>query len=103
MNPDEMQSTIEQLKQFRQKLYTSIPYGADATIELLDALSSNTNAKSVVELSLNPCFRRNYKSIYDSIQHFHQTSHSEPTAEERRIHEQKLMRLISSYLPEPQH
>ena len=82
MNLDEMQSTIEQLKQFRQQLYTSIPYRADATVELLDALSSNTNAKSVVELSLNPCFRRNYKSVYDSIQHFHQPSHSEPRTHE---------------------
>ena len=103
MNPDEMQATIEQLKQFRQQFYNSIPYRTDAIMELLDALSSNTNAKSVVELSLNPRFRRNYKSVYDSIQHFHQPSHSEPNDEERRIHEQKLMRLIGSYLPEPQH
>ena len=101
-NPDEMQATIEQLKQFRQQLYTSIPYRADATMDLLDALSSNTTAHSVVELSLNPHFRRNYKSVYDSIQHFHQPGHAEPTAEGRQIHEQQLMRLIGSYLPEPQ-
>ena len=103
MNPDEMQSIIEQLKQFRQKLYTSIPYRADATIELLDALSSNTTAKSVVELSLNPCFRRNYKSVYNVIEQFYEPSHSEPDNEERQTHEQQLMRLIGSYLPEPQH
>lgn len=103
MNTDEMQSTIEQLKQFRQQLYTSIPYRADATMEVLDALSSNANAQSVVELSLNPSFRRNYKSVYDVIEHFFEPSHSEPNTEERQIHEQQLMRLISSYLPEPQH
>jgi hypothetical protein len=97
-----MQTTIEQLKQFRQQLYTSIPYRADATMDLLDALSSNTTAHSVVELSLNPHFRRNYKSVYDSIQHFHQPGHAKLIAEGRQIHEQQLMRLIGSYLPEPQ-
>jgi hypothetical protein len=101
-NPDEMQATIKQLKQFRQQLYTSIPYRTDATMDLLDALSSNTTAHSVVELSLNHCFRRNYKSVYDGIQHFHQPGHAEPTAEGGRIHEQQLMQLIGSYLPEPQ-
>ncbi len=101
-NPDEMQATTEQLKQFRQRLYTSIPYRTDATMDLLDALSSNTTAQSVVELSLNPHFRRNYNSVYDSIQHFHQPSHADTTAEERQMHEQQLMRLIGSYLPQQQ-
>jgi hypothetical protein len=35
LNPDEMQNTIEQLKQFRQQLYTSTPYRVDATTVLL--------------------------------------------------------------------
>ena len=42
---------------------------------LLDALSSNQQAASVVELSLNPLFRRDYNSLYKGIQEFlpHQT------------------------------
>ena len=62
-NPDEMQISLEQLKQFRRQLYSSFEYRADAIMDLLDALSSNTTAKSTVELSLNPLFRRGYGSI----------------------------------------
>lgn len=36
-------------------------------MDLLDALSSQTNAGSVVELSLNPSFRRQYSSVYKGI------------------------------------
>ena len=75
LNPDEMQATIEQLKQFRQQLYTSIPYRADATMDLLDALSSNTTAHSVVELSLNPTSTVTRKGLWRHgkllIQHKH--------------------------------
>jgi hypothetical protein len=59
-NPDEMQVSLEQLRQFRQQLYSSLAYRGDTIMDLLDALSSNTTAKSVVELSLNPLFRRGY-------------------------------------------
>ena len=63
-NPDDMQVTLEQLKQFRQQLYSSFACRGDTIMDLLDALSSNTTAKSVVELSLNPLFRSGYGSIY---------------------------------------
>ena len=63
-NPDEMQVALEQLKQFRLQLYSSLAYRGDTIMDLLDALSSNTTAKSVVELSLNPLFRHGYGSIY---------------------------------------
>ena len=69
-NTDDMQVTLDQLKHFRQQLYSSFAYGGDTIMDLLDALSSNTTAKSVVELSLNPLFRRGYGSIYGGIQQF---------------------------------
>jgi len=72
-NPDEMQVALEQLKQFRQQLYSGLAYRGDTIMDLLDALSSNTTAKSVVELSLNPLFRRSYGSVYDGIQQFSQS------------------------------
>ena len=101
-NPDDMQVALEQLKQFRQQLYSSLAYRGDTIMDLLDALSSNTTAKSAAELSLNPLFRRGYGSIYDGIQQFSQSVGVETTAEERRAQEQQLMQLIGSYLPTPQ-
>jgi hypothetical protein len=97
-----MQITLEQLKQFRQQLYSSLAYGGDTIMDLLDALSSNTTAKSVVELSLNPLFRRGYSSIYGGIQQFSQPVSTEATAKERCAQEHQLMQLIGSYLPTPQ-
>ena len=102
-NPDEIQIALEQLKQFRQQLYSSFEYRADAIMDLLDALSSNTRAKSTVELSLNPLFRRNYGSIYDGIQEFSQPDSAETTIGEKCAHEHQLMQLICSYLPVPKH
>lgn len=101
-NPDEIQVSLEQLRRFRRQLYSSLEYRADAIMDLLDALSSNTTAKSAVELSLNPLFRRGYGSVYDGIQQFSLSAGVEPKAEERRVQEQQLMQLISSYLPAPQ-
>jgi len=39
-------------------------------MNLLDALSGNTDASSVVQLSLNPAFNRGYGSVRDAIIHF---------------------------------
>ena len=99
-NPDEMQVALEQLKQFRQQLYSSLAYRGDTIMDLLDALSSDTTAKSVVELSLNPLFRRGYGSVYDGIQQF--SVGVESVVDERRAQEQQLMQLIGDYLPTPQ-
>lgn len=98
-NPDELQATLAQLTQFRQQLYASFPSHADAIMDLLDALCSNTTAQSVVELSLNPLFRHSYNSVYDGIQHLFQPSCAETAAEERRAHEQQLMQQIAAHVP----
>ena len=100
-NPDEMQVALEQLKKFRQQLYSSLAYRGDTIMDLLDALSSNTTAKSAVELSLNPLFSRGYGSVYDGIHQF--SVGVESVADERRAQEQQLMQLIGFYLPTPQH
>ena len=39
-------------------------------MDLVDALSSNTQAHSVVELSLNPCFRRDYNSLFKGLDEY---------------------------------
>ena len=99
-NPDDMQVALEQLKKFRQQLYSSLAYRGDTIMDLLDALSSNTTAKSTVELSLNPLFRRGYGSVYDGIHQF--SVGVESAVDERRAQEQQLMQLIGFYLPTPQ-
>ena len=72
------QGIITQLKQFRQQVYQSFSDRADALMDLVDELSSNTTARSVTELSLSPLFRREYSSLpvpavrpgYDTIDNF---------------------------------
>ena len=98
---DELQTTIDQLKNFRQQLYYNFKNRPDAIISLLDALCSNTTAQSVVQLSLNLMFPYSYNSIYNSIQNFFIPSQENTAVSERYAHEQQLMRLISDYLPAP--
>ena len=44
LSPDEMQATINQLKQFRQQLYPSLTYRGDAIMDLLDALPATSHS-----------------------------------------------------------
>src|SRR5215207_596694 len=55
------------LVQFRQKLYQNFTNRADTLMELVDALCSNASARSVVEYSLTPCFRRTYSTLYKAL------------------------------------
>ena len=55
------------LVQFRQQLYQNFTNRADTLMELVDALCSNTSARSVVEYSLTPCFRRTYSTLYKAL------------------------------------
>ena len=61
------QEPISQLQQFREELYHLVDHRPDALMDLLDALASTPDARSVVELSLSPLFRRGYSSISDAI------------------------------------
>ena len=98
----DIQESTPQLKQFRQELYEAFDLRRDALMDLIDALSSTPDARSVVELSLNPFFRRQYSSVHDAIAHLFQRSEPEKADEERRAWEQKWARLIANYLPRPQ-
>jgi len=97
-----IQESVSQLKQFRQAIYEAFDLRRDALMELIDALSSTPDARSVVELSLSPFFRREYPSLYDAIAGLFQSSKPEKADEERRKWEQEWMQLIASYLLEPQ-
>src|SRR5262245_43559114 len=58
-----LEEIVAVLKDFRDRIYRFFPSRQDAAMELVNALSSNKTATSVVELSLNPLHRRNYCSI----------------------------------------
>ena len=62
------QINAPQFTQFRQEVYQSFPKLEDASMDLLDALCSTPNARSVPELSLSPYYRREYSSIYKAIE-----------------------------------
>jgi PAS domain-containing protein len=98
---NDIQEAISQLKQFRQELHGVFDHRPDAVMELLDALSSTPNARSVVELSLSHFFRRQYRSTFDAIANFFQASKPERAAKERQSREQALTRLTTRYLPPP--
>lgn len=83
-----MKNTI-QLKQFRERVYHSFEQCADGLMDLLDALCSQTNARSVVELSLEPGFQRSYHSLYRAIEGW-----SDDGAEE-------WLEMVAELLPEP--
>lgn len=65
-----LQHIVIKFKQFREQLFSCFTYRADATMELVDALSGNKDALSVVQLSLHPSFRRGYASISSAISNF---------------------------------
>ena len=80
---------------WREKLFQGLKARKETIIELLDALSSNQQANSVVELSLNPLFRRDYNSLYKGIQEFLPTQTDENYAQ--RI--QTLFSAVSQTIP----
>lgn len=91
-----------QLEQYRQALYDSFDYAADATFELLDALASQTNARSVAELSLEPVFRREYSSLYGAITDFLKLEEASATGQPQRKQEVAQLHLLGPYVPPPQ-
>jgi len=93
---------INKLRQFRRALYAVLPHRPDALLDLLDALASNTQARSPVELSLNAVFRRQYGSIYDAVDSFFVPTTPAAASGERRAHELRLLRLLAGLLPAPQ-
>jgi len=98
----DIQAHISQLDRFRWELYSSFDHRADALMELIDAVSSTPDARSVVELSLSSSFRRQYGSVRDAIVHLFQPSEPEQAHKERWLWQQKWTQLIASHLPAPQ-
>lgn len=75
--------------QFRKQVYQNFNKRPDCLMELIDALSSNTNARSVAELSLEANFRREYSTLYKGIAAC-------------ELSNKDLAHLAAAYIPEPQ-
>jgi len=78
-----------ELEQFRQQLYQNFNNRADTLMELVDAICSNPHARSIVEYSLTPCFRRSYSTIFKAIN-------------EMGWDDLAMAQLLAPYLPRPQ-
>ncbi len=64
------EKSINRLVSFRKTLHKLIPSYRDATMDLIDALSTNKNSQSVIQLSDNKFFRRKCSSINKVIHYF---------------------------------
>ena len=64
------QVTQERVRQQRAMICGTFQRRADSMFDLIDALASDTQARSPVELSLSPFYRRQYASIYKGLKHW---------------------------------
>jgi len=83
-----MEKYKKECQQFRLQLYQNFNKRADTAMDLVDALCSYPSAKSPVELSLSPLFRRTHTALYKSIA-------------ETEWEKVPLAELMGSYLPPP--
>ena len=82
---DAMKSVAE-LQTFRKCAYGMLGNGRDALFDLMDAAITSRSVPSYAELSLSPVFRRQWSSLYKTLER------SAPPAN-------KLIRLYKDYLP----
>ncbi len=89
---------IKHFQVWRSQLYNFLGSRRETVMELIDSLSSNQQANSVVELSLNPLFQRNYNSLYKGIQEFL----PEETDDNYEELTKNLLTTVSQTIPPPQ-
>ncbi len=61
-------SHFDKLRTFRYRAYALIGNGTDALFDLMDAVLVSRSVYSFAELSLSPVFRRQWSSLYESLQ-----------------------------------
>lgn len=77
---------LNTLKRFRHELYDCCPRAKDALFTTMDALITQTQARSLPELSQAPRFERHWSSVYEAF-------------EDGRIERQRLQEVFVRYLP----
>ena len=76
------------LSQFRRSAYACLTRAGDALMNTADALLTQTQARSLPELSLSPFFERQWPSLYEAFQ-------------DAKIDRQALQTLFARYAPLP--
>lgn len=100
--------TETEFKKFRSELHKQFKNLADSAMDLLDALCSNNKTASVVQLSLNPLFRRGHSVLFKAIGalSFGEVSKVENGEEEdsqpQEWEEKPLLELIAEVVPKPE-
>ena len=104
MPQNDYNQSRQEFEQFREKLYQSFNYRRDTVMELVDAIAANTTARSPVELSLSPLFRREYSALYKGIQELSLTTQTDSTEAIKSQKEQIEARIlaIAELIPTPQ-
>ncbi|BBH39092.1 hypothetical protein myaer102_16170 [Microcystis viridis NIES-102] len=97
MKSQEICPDVEELLKWRRQLYNALGSRRETVMELLDSLSSNRQASTVAELSLNPLFRRDYNSLYKGIQEFLPS----PTNDNYQKAVDSLLSVVSATIPPP--
>ncbi len=59
---------LNTLNEFRYEIYRCFTYAGDALFNLADALLTESQAHSVLELTLSPRFERKWPSLYEALQ-----------------------------------
>ena len=77
---------IDTLRQFRYDVYECFQRSQDALFNTVDALMTETQAKSFPEVSQSLWFERKWPSLYESF-------------EDGRIDEKRLRETLAHYLP----
>lgn len=90
------EAIVNSLRIFRDKIYQFFSSRRDAAFELVDSLSSNTRARSLVELSLNSVHRRNYCSITRVLDEFY------PLNTQPAVTHEKLTKILTEECVQPQ-
>ncbi|GAC1365744.1 MAG: hypothetical protein NVSMB44_27920 [Ktedonobacteraceae bacterium] len=76
------------LRQYRDDIYDCLTRAKDALFNTMDALTTETQAKSFPELSQSRWFERKWSSLYEAF-------------EDGRIDEKRLREIFARYLPRP--
>ncbi len=79
---------LNTLHGFRHEVYGCLKRAADALFNTADALLTETSAHSFPELSLSPCFQRQWPSLYEAF-------------EDGRVDHEALRQVFVKYMPLP--
>jgi DDE superfamily endonuclease len=82
------QMNFTTLQEYRQELYRCFKQGRDSLFNLADALLTEPQAHSLVELALSPYFERQWGSLYQALQ-------------EGKLEQARFEQVLVKYAPQP--